>query len=137
MKTKIFATLALLAIGSLSAQAGPGRQGGMMWKMLDTNSDGRIDKNEWSAHFAAIDADKNGNLDAAEIRNHHRKNRPGMGMGPGANRTPRMLSLLDTDKNAKISRDEWDTHFKAMDKNKDGALNPAEFAAHRKAMMGG
>jgi hypothetical protein len=46
-------------------------------------------------------------------------------------RTKEMMHMLDTDKDGMVSKDEWLTYqgkvFDALDKNKDGFLEPAEF----------
>jgi Ca2+-binding EF-hand superfamily protein len=50
-----------------------------MFKMMDTNEDGKISKDEWQKHhdqrFAEIDTDKDGVITPAEIKEHHKQMR--------------------------------------------------------------
>lgn len=50
------------------------------WERLDTNGDNRLDFEEWaittSEKFAKADADKSGNLNAAEFLTTRRKSKP-------------------------------------------------------------
>jgi Ca2+-binding EF-hand superfamily protein len=51
-------------------------------------------------------------------------------------RTPEMMHMIDTNKEGKITKQEWDAYqtrvFKALDKNGDGLLTPEEFYGHPK-----
>ena len=58
---------------------GPADMPEHMLKMMDTNEDGKISKDEWQKHhdqrFAEIDTDKDGVITPAEIKEHHTKMR--------------------------------------------------------------
>ncbi len=83
-KTLSAMTLVLaLAAGSAYAADAPSepkggehhRMGGHMFKETDTNSDGLISKDEWTAKgdkmFSDIDANKDGKLSQDEMKAHH------------------------------------------------------------------
>ena len=60
---------------------------------------------------------------------HHKGDHPGKGMkGP---MHAKMLEKIDTDKDGKISKQEWQTHhdqkFTELDTDKDGAISHDEF----------
>jgi len=68
---------------------------------------------------------------------HHKGDHPGKGMkGP---MHAKMLEKIDTDKDGKISKQEWQTHhdqkFTELDADKDGAISHDEFKAHHQKMM--
>ena len=46
----------------------------------------------------------------------------------------RMMKHLDTDKDGKISADEWNAMFKKIDKNGDGFATKEEFKEHHQMM---
>lgn len=45
----------------------------------------------------------------------------------------KMLKFVDSNKDQKVSKVEWNAHFDAMDANKDGNLTPEEVADHHKS----
>ncbi len=51
----------------------------------------------------------------------------------------KMLEKIDTDKDGKISKQEWQAHhdlkFTELDADKDGAISQDEFKAHHQKMM--
>ena len=46
----------------------------------------------------------------------------------------KMMEKLDTDKDGKISSDEWMAMFKKIDANNDGKIDDSEFKAHHEKM---
>jgi len=66
---------------------------------------------------------------------HHKGHGPGM-KGPMHGK---MLEKMDTDKDGKISKTEWQAHhdemFAKLDADKDGSITKDEFQAHHSKMM--
>ncbi len=67
----------------------------------------------------------------------HKMGHPGKGgKGPMHGK---MLEKIDTDKDGKISKQEWQTHhdekFAELDADKDGAISHDEFKSHHQKMM--
>lgn len=97
---------------------------------LDTNSDGQITQIEMDAHrtarFAAVDADGDGAVSAAELAAaSERKNEA---------RLERMIERFDTDGDGKLTQAEMPTRergsmMERMDSNNDGVLDAEEYAA--------
>jgi Ca2+-binding EF-hand superfamily protein len=44
------------------------------------------------------------------------------------------FEMLDTDKDGKVSKEEWMAHFNEMDANKDGFIDEEEMKKHHEAM---
>jgi len=44
------------------------------------------------------------------------------------------FEALDTNKDGKVSKEEWLAHFDEMDANKDGSIDEAEMKKHHEAM---
>jgi len=111
-------------------RGGPGGPGQMM-KHLDKNADGKISKEEaperMRGHFDQVDANKDGQIDEAEMQAAHvQRGGPG---GPG------MMKHLDKNADGKLSKEEapppMREHFDQVDTNKDGQVDEAELrAAH-------
>jgi len=68
---------------------------------------------------------------------HHKGEHPGKGK-KGAMHA-KMFEKIDTDKDGKISKQEWQAHhdekFAELDADKDGAISQDEFKAHHHKMM--
>ena len=97
---------------------GPG--GAPLVEQADTNRDGSIDANEWSALFAKLDADKDGKIEASEFPSYHAP-------------PPEMLAFVnahdaDSDGDGKFTEAEWQARVAALDKDKDGALSLDELS---------
>ena len=45
------------------------------------------------------------------------------------------FEALDTDKDGKISKEEWMAHFNEMDENKDGSISEDEMKKHHEKMQ--
>ena len=135
---KIVVLLAALGLGSaafLTFAGAPGGHGGPMGERLkaaDTNGDGLISRAEAAAlpmiakHFDEIDANRDGQISADELRAFHEKRRA------------EHWKKIDTNGDGKISRPEAQAnaprlaeHFDQLDANGDGFLTPEELkAAH-------
>ncbi len=122
----------------------------MILQRMDTNKDGKISKDEAkdriAENFAAIDTNKDGYLDRAELLVMARRlasmgpppgGRPGPFGGPGGPPRPDPLDFDALDKNAdgRLTRDElkgtrfYDV-FDKIDTNKDGKIDPKEWQAY-------
>lgn len=125
--------------GGMGGMGGPGHMGGGMaeysFKLMDTDSDGFISKEEFMAAFEKWDANHDGKLSPEEWRASHsappRGAMGGRGMFPpfkdmDANADGVIdkaeyeakikgggFELIDTDKNGKIEQKEWDSFLKA------------------------
>jgi Ca2+-binding EF-hand superfamily protein len=147
MKTKLATlSIALCALMSASAFAAdrPGHRGGLA--MLDTDKSGTISQAEACAgprgaegllckNFAAIDANKDGQLSKDELKE--------LGEALGARKA---RPKLDTDGNGSLSQAEacngpkgadgaMCKNFAALDTNKDGALSKEELRAGKMAFV--
>ena len=102
-----------------SRKGGKGQRGKFMKKM-DANADGKIARDEWKGKpegFDKLDADQDGFLTAAEIREVVRDK--------GAD----LFKQFDANSDGKIARDEWSQKpraFDRLDANADGFLTPDE-----------
>jgi len=99
-------------------------------------------KNHGDEHFKAGDANADGFIDAAELREGLRKQTwfaiLSEGIGP-------CYTRLDTNKDGKLNAAEYrkisrmgghaEQHFNGADANKDGFLNLAEFTSHAEARL--
>ena len=77
IKSITLITLAsLVAVFNLYAEKGEKEHHAMdkhhpKFEALDTNKDGKVSKEEWSAHFNEMDANKDGFIDENEMKKHH------------------------------------------------------------------
>jgi Ca2+-binding EF-hand superfamily protein len=153
MQIKRLALLSCVAIG-LAAPALADGPGGL-FKTADTNKDGVVDQTEFQASrdkwFADLDANKDGFVTADELKAFGEKmhaqwqqkhadangGQAGTQAAPDASRGDLMaqhiLARVDTDKDGKISKAEFDTEstalFKRLDKNSDGKIASDEVPA--------
>jgi collagen type III alpha len=125
----------------------------MILQRMDTNKDGKISRSEArnriADNFDRIDTNKDGYLDRAELLAMVRSLPPGAfggpppGMGPGggpfAGPRPDPLDFDALDKNAdgRLTREELKSTrfadvFDQIDTNKDGKIDPKEWAAYHK-----
>lgn len=120
--------LALVVVAGVASAAHAGQCGhrlhaGMMLKMADANGDGVASVDEAKAlvaqHAAAMDADKNGTISAAEVDAFHAQMR--------AERRAARFAKLDADKNGSVSVAEFtaaqNERIGRWDHNKDGVLD--------------
>jgi len=158
MNIKRLALMSCVALG-VAAPAfaeGAGGPGGLL-KAADTNKDGVVDQTEFQASrdkwFAEIDTNKDGFITSDELKAFGDKmhaewqqkhadagtTQNGTQPAPDASRGDRMaqhiMARVDTDKDGKISKPEFDTEstalFKRLDKNSDGKIASDEVPAHR------
>jgi len=98
--------------------------------LIDTDKNGRISRQEYmqfmQAEFSRLDVDKNGELDPKELTKSNL--RPSV--SSGEDYVGQLLLLMDTDKNGKISRQEYmqfmQAEFNRLDVDKSGELDPKE-----------
>lgn len=133
-------TLALLSVALVSvAQAGePPQPGPSPHPRADANGDGIITREEASGHhrlaesFDALDVNKDGQLDAAEL-NAHRDAMRAQHQAEAARR----WQAADQDGDGALSREEATgmprllEHFDEVDANKDGKVERAEMHEFR------
>jgi Ca2+-binding EF-hand superfamily protein len=133
---------ALASTGSKPASHGKGQHpnagSGQHWnefaKAFDTNSDGKVSKDEFLAKrpiFDKIDANHDGTVTADEVKAMPAVSAKG-GTGSG------FVAHFDADKDGKVTTSEYDAKrakfFDSLDKNKDGMIDQSEFHAQG-AMM--
>jgi Ca2+-binding EF-hand superfamily protein len=103
--------------------------------LMDKDKNGRISRQEYmnfmQGEFDRLDKDKSGELDAKELRQS--------GLRPSdstaENYVKQLLLLMDTDKNGKISKDEYmkfaQEEFDRLDEDKSGELDMTELTQSR------
>jgi hypothetical protein len=126
--------LAFAAAPAFAAPEEPARHGGHMMQRLekaDTNGDGAISRAEFTAFRAAQFDKRDTNHDGfltADDKPMHPGKAPAAGAAPA-----RFMAALDTNKDGKISRDEFVNGeakmFDRLDTNKDGTISKAELDA--------
>ncbi|MDX5403631.1 MAG: EF-hand domain-containing protein [Rhodobacterales bacterium] len=114
-----------------------GERGAMMsFEDVDANADGKITADEMKAHadarFAEADADKDGFLNAEELQAHMLA----QATARMQERSARMIEMMDTDSDGKISAaemqagprrgDRFERMLSRMDQDEDGAISRAE-----------
>ncbi|MES1150612.1 MAG: EF-hand domain-containing protein [Dongia sp.] len=152
MNIKRLALLSCVAFGIAApafadAAGGPGG----LFKTADTNKDGVVDQTEFQASrdkwFAELDANKDGFITTDELKAFGDKmhaqwqqkhadatqNGATNDAGRGDKMAQHILARVDTDKDGKISKAEFDTEstalFKRLDKNSDGKIAADEVPA--------
>lgn len=136
MKTIVTLTAASLAAASFLVYAGAGGHEGRHGERLkaaDTNGDGMISRQEAASlpmiarHFDVIDANRDGQVTADELRAFHQAQRG------------QHWKRLDTDGDGKVSKAEAQAnaprlfeHFAEVDANGDGFVTPEEMKAARR-----
>lgn len=97
------------------------------WKTLDSNKDGIVTPDEFGKgpiqdEFRAIDANKDGFLDAAEVAAALVK----VDRAQKGDRSPSFVERYDLDKDGKVTRAEWpgsDAVFSRLDATGDGVID--------------
>ena len=110
-----------------------------MMKMLDANGDHMVTSAEFDEYygklFDELDTNKDGSVDTSEWVGVKGKTKLDLATGGYSRelRTMKMMGMMDTDGDHKVSKDEFINHhkaiFTAMDKSGDGELNPQEWLA--------
>lgn len=144
LKKILILSSALLSIGatSLSAFADPMLSSGgysrqlqkmEMMKMIDANGDHIVTKAEFDSYFGslfdALDTDNDGSLDAKEWVGLKGKQKIDIATGGYSRelRSMKMMKLMDTNGDHKVTKDEFLAHqssiFTKLDTSSDGELD--------------
>jgi Ca2+-binding EF-hand superfamily protein len=152
-------TVAATALATAAYAAGPNGGHGGFLKSADLNKDGAIDQTEFQTTrdkwFADLDADKDGFVTADELKAFGDKMHAEWAKkhgdqaatdNPDANKkhgdfSQRILNRVDTDKDGKISKAEFDAEgsklFAKLDENSDGKITESEMPQRHWARFGG
>jgi Ca2+-binding EF-hand superfamily protein len=115
-------------------RGGP-RMGEMLTKFMDSNSDGKISKEEFAKVtqlFDVLDKDKNGELTTDEANEFFRAvnqlTSEAQSQSTGGVNVTQLFANLDKNKDGKITADEMPNEkaFKALDLNGDGSVTKEE-----------
>jgi Ca2+-binding EF-hand superfamily protein len=134
MRTQLLAAAALLALPALAQSQSAQRGIDIRFRNMDQNGDRVITRQEWRGSdrsFRVHDWNGDGVLSGEEIR-------PGASRGetdfdpaePYNNWTARAFSIIDQNRDGRITRGEWRFEpeaFARADRNRDGILSRAEF----------
>ncbi len=153
----IDATEVEAAFGARINERGGGRMGSgrgqRMLRVFDANRDGKVTKDEYVAGvrkmFAEVDLNNDGRITDDDLPPMMRgrnvlsgAGRSGMehrGHGMGGMRLLMLLRDADTNKDGVVTLDEAmaaaEKRFATLDRNKDGAIDAADFDAMRKEMV--
>ena len=136
---------------------GPGNMLGPQWlSTADVNKNEKLSRQEFldlgAKWLREWDKDKSSSLNRDEIAAGLNEAlgpppgaapggfKPPAGFGPGMFLGPPLLKAADTDKDGKVSKDEWsglfNTWFKQWDKGDDGSLDGTELIAGLNAVFG-
>lgn len=104
---------------------------------IDANNDGQITMDEVKTrdaiHFAEMDANNDGFVSTDELSQFQEKKREEMRMTMEARRHQKMLDMLDTDEDGRISEAEFFARphkgFSMADQNGDGIVDAGEIEA--------
>jgi hypothetical protein len=106
-------------------RSGRRQQGRRSLQQMDTNSDGRISRDEWNRkpeRFDKLDMNGDGYLDREEA------------VAAGRAHAKRTLKQMDVNNDARVTRDEWKGNpkrFDRLDANRDGVLTEEEIKARK------
>lgn len=108
-----------------------------MMKMIDANGDHMVSAEEFTQYygelFDSLDTDHDGTIDAKEWVGTKGDNKISIATGGYSRelRTMKMMGMMDTDGDHKVSKDEFikfhETIFKAMDTKGKGMVDPQDW----------
>jgi hypothetical protein len=136
----LFCAFALVFTGTLrAALPGGDALGGLITDNFDDNADGLVDRQEWqsgiSDSFTTLDADGDGAIVPEEVDALRKDIATQTGDGTATLIVAiikQVVLFLDTDKDQRVSRDEYEalsvSLFGRLDGDKDGKLARAELA---------
>ena len=153
-------TVAATTLATAAYAAGPNGGPGGFLKSADLNKDGVIDQTEFQTSrdkwFADLDADKDGFVTADELKAFGDKmhaewakkhadqatnGKPADAQRKHGDFSQRILERVDTDKDGKISKAEFDAEgsklFAKLDRNSDGKVAENEMPQRHWARFGG
>ncbi|MET0555733.1 MAG: hypothetical protein ABW221_22025 [Vicinamibacteria bacterium] len=145
MKHSKLVVSAVLFAGSLAAHAYAANTkpvGGDEARKMDTNADGKVSPEEHAAGaakmFAAMDADRNGTVTAAEMTSAHERVTGGKTTA-GSMSSAEKIKVVDGDGDGALTAAEHAAGsramFERMDVDRDGFVTAAELAAGHAAML--
>jgi len=140
--TRKYLFVGLLAASGFVATAARANNKDEKFKMMDTDGDGKISRDEFTAGskkmFDQMDADKNGKVTAAEMEAYHQQ-MTGKKAGQTEMSTAERIKMVDSNGDGELTVEEYEngakTMFDKMDTNHDGYLTKAEMEAGHKMMM--
>ena len=140
--TRRYLFVGLIAAGGFTALPALANNKDDMFKMMDTDGDGKISAEEHAAGakkmFDKMDADKNGKVTAAEMEAYHDQ-MMGKKAGKTEMSTAEKIKTIDTNGDGELTAAEHEAGAKAMfdkmDTNRDGSLSKSEMEAGHKMMM--
>jgi Ca2+-binding EF-hand superfamily protein len=118
-------------VGGGGGMGGGPRIGESLTKLLDTNADGKISREEFAkilSLFDILDKDHNGELSAEELNGFSRAVTEAQTQATGGVEVNNLFEKYDKNKDGKITPDEIgnDKIFKSLDLNKDGVVTREE-----------
>lgn len=118
-------------VGGGGGTGGGPRSGESLTKLLDTNADGKVSRDEFAkvlSLFDMLDKDHNGELSPDELNGFFRAVNDAQTQATGGVEVSNLFEKYDKNKDGKITAEEIgnDKIFKSLDLNKDGVVTREE-----------